>query len=106
MHGQKRVQPLYCERYTSLLSEKAGQKGTLTFQLMTFIISTRCTLNCKYCGQRLSKYAPADRIDYSYESVCRDFDNFMSAVDFVGMVSVIGGEPFIHPRLGDIVEHF
>lgn len=94
-----------CERYTSLLSQKLSTSSSLTFQLMTFIISTRCSLNCKYCGQRLSEYPPEDKVDFTFENIKRDIDHFMSAVDFVGMISIIGGEPFLHPDLVAIVKH-
>lgn len=94
-----------CEKYTSLLEKKINQASALTFQLMTFIISTRCTLNCKYCGQRLSEYAPEDRVDFPLDNIIRDIDNFLGAVDFVGMLSIIGGEPFIHPHLEQIISH-
>ncbi|WP_196805207.1 radical SAM protein [Butyrivibrio sp. AD3002] len=104
--GRKACSLCNCERYTNLSHEKVSNSNGLSFQLMTFIISTRCTLNCKYCGQRLSEYRYEDKIDYQFENICRDFDNFMDAVDYVGMISVIGGEPFIHPQVAEIVEYF
>ncbi|WP_373265346.1 radical SAM protein [Hungatella hathewayi] len=96
-----------CELYTNLLSGARGvaREEELVFQLITFIISTRCTLKCKYCGQRLNDYAPEDRKDFPLEQIKRDMDQFFSAVDFVGMVSVIGGEPLMHNQLKEIVSH-
>lgn len=94
-----------CKRYTSLLERRMNQTTSLTFQLMTFIISTRCTLNCKYCGQRLSEYAPENKVDFPLDHIIRDIDNFLDAVDFVGMISIIGGEPFVHPQLDKIINH-
>lgn len=96
-----------CQLYTNLLSGTKGlqRENDLIFQLMTFIISTRCTLKCKHCGQRLNDYSPGDKVDFPLENIKRDMDLFFEAVDFVGMVSVIGGEPLMHPRLKEIVAH-
>lgn len=94
-----------CERYTNLLQHKLNNTSSLTFQLITFIISTKCTLNCKYCGQRLSEYEPSQKVNFDKDAIVRDMDHFLSAVDFVGMVSVIGGEPFVHPDLEYIIHH-
>ncbi len=103
--GRKACSLCNCERYTSLLSKKMDAPGTLTFQLMTFIISTRCSLNCKYCGQRLSEYQTVDKKDFALADIKRDIDHFLGAVDFVGMISIIGGEPFLHPELSEIVDY-
>lgn len=94
-----------CERYANLLNKKLNTPKALMFQLITFIISTRCTLNCRYCGQRLSQYKTEDIIDFAVADIKRDIDYFLGAVDFVGMISIIGGEPFLHPNLLEIVEH-
>ena len=51
------------------------------------------------------EYKPENREDYDQETIFRDIDHIMEAVDFVGMVSVIGGEPFLHPQLPEIIEH-
>lgn len=103
--GRKACSLCNCERYTSLLNNRMRTPGTLTFQLMTFIISTRCSLNCRYCGQRLSEYLPEDKKDFALADIKRDMDHFLGAADFVGMVSIIGGEPFLHPQLLEIIEH-
>ena len=103
--GRKACSLCNCERYTKLLNQKINKQDMLTFQLMTFIISTRCSLNCKYCGQRLSEYRGEDKKDFPLENIKRDISNFLEAADFVGMISIIGGEPFVHPNLVEIVEH-
>lgn len=94
-----------CKRYVNLMNHKLESEDNLSFQLLTFIISSRCTLNCKYCGQRLAYYNKEDKKDIDIDIIKRDFDNIMDSVDFIGMISVIGGEPFIHPKLVDIVNY-
>ena len=92
-----------CVRYTNLLQgQNSHSDKKLIFQVMVFSISSLCTLNCKYCGQGLEKYPT--RKNYDKADIFRDIDNMMSSVDFVGMLSLIGGEPFIHPDIAEIVE--
>lgn len=95
-----------CARYANLIQgQMERDENSLTFQLLTFIISTRCSLKCRHCGQRLAEYRPEDRKDYAKQAIFRDIDHVMEAIDFVGMVSVIGGEPFLHPHLPEIIGH-
>lgn len=104
--SQKECSLCNCEKYVHLLSKKKGiEKIQLYFQLITFVISTRCTLKCKYCGQFLNDYSQDKKINFHKENIKRDIRNFFEAVDFIGMVSVIGGEPFLHPNLVEIVEY-
>lgn len=103
--GRKECSLCNCERYTNLLNRRMDAPGTLTFQLITFIISTRCSLNCRYCGQRLSEYKIEDKKNFALADIERDIDHFLGAIDFVGMISIIGGEPFLHPELSKIVEY-
>jgi MoaA/NifB/PqqE/SkfB family radical SAM enzyme len=62
-------------------------------------------LKCRYCGQRLTEFDKNDVKDFELADIKRDIDNFMDAADYVGMISIIGGEPFIHPQLAEIVRH-
>lgn len=95
-----------CRKYTNLLkSIYCTNKEELSFQLVTFIISTKCTLKCIHCGQRMNEYPDDKRMNFEFDNIKRDIDVFMDAVDFVGMISIIGGEPFLHPQLGEIIQH-
>ncbi len=95
-----------CQKYTNLRLNGIGQKaGSLVFQLMTFIITTRCSLRCKFCGQRLHDYPPEKILNYPLDSIKKDIDVFLRSTDFTGMISVIGGEPFLHRDIAEIVGH-
>lgn len=103
---QKACSLCNCKRYVSILEHKNNiTEKSLSFQLITFIISTVCTLKCKYCGQRMTEYAAQDRVIFPLSRILSDIDNFLSAVDFVGMISIIGGEPFVHKNIDEIVQH-
>lgn len=101
---QKACSLCNCQRYVNILSKKMEKKDDpIILQLVTFIISNKCTLKCKYCGQFITHYPVEERKNYDLDNILRDIKNFMDAVDFVGMVSIIGGEPFLHENLDKIV---
>jgi organic radical activating enzyme len=97
-----------CKRLPSLV-QKRGRKNhvaeALVFPVATFVINQKCTLRCRHCGQYINHYRTEDRINFGFERIKQDMDRFFDAVDAIGFVSVIGGEPFLHPQLSRIIEH-
>jgi len=70
---------------------------------VAIIATTKCTLNCKYC----LNYQPyiQDRQHYAIEKLKRDVDLFFSVFTSVAHFSVSGGEPFLHPQLGELLQY-
>lgn len=99
-----------CKRLPSMLYQQCKKahlndfNGELVFPVATFVINQRCTLKCLHCGQYMNSYAPEDRINFSFERVKTDIDRMFDAVDAIAFVSIIGGEPFLHPALNDIID--
>lgn len=99
-----------CQRLPSLLQMQCGtaQPGSsaeLVWPVATFVVNQKCTLECRHCGQYINHYAPQDRVNFPLERIKTDIDRICAAVDAIGYVSIIGGEPFLHPALLDIVDH-
>jgi hypothetical protein len=100
-----------CKRLPSLLHRhcralhSSNFSDELTLNVATFVINQKCTLKCKHCGQYMNSYLPADRINFSLDRIKRDIDRIFAAVDAIGFVSIIGGEPFLHPDLNDIIDY-
>lgn len=97
-----------CKKYVNLI-ERNNKNYTddIIFQTLTFIISRKCTLQCVNCGQRLNSYPPEKTINYPLKSIKKEIDIMLdNVVDVIGMISLIGGEPFLHPNMVEIVEHF
>jgi hypothetical protein len=67
------------------------------------IITTRCTLNCKYC----LNYQPyiKNKKHYDLAGIKRDVDLFFGVHDKVEYFAVSGGEPFLHPGLGELLQY-
>jgi len=99
-----------CQRLPSLLKqhcikEHPIQKGELIWPVATFVLNQKCTLECRHCGQYINHYRPEARVNFPLERIKTDIDRIFAAVDAIGYVSLIGGEPFLHPGLIEIVQH-
>ena len=64
----------------------------------------RCNFDCSYCGADLhdntSKHMPFEKFEYAVKTM-REF-----YADKQIRMSITGGEPFVHPRILDILELF
>jgi organic radical activating enzyme len=69
---------------------------------LDFPITTRCTLNCRDCMQYIP-YRP--KHDIPIETLKQELDALFRNVSFVGEISIIGGEPFLHKQLPDLLEY-
>jgi len=71
---------------------------------MTLVVNQVCTLSCKFCTSYLNRYTPESRINFSVAQVVEDVKTFFDAVDSVGTITIMGGEPFLHPDISTIVQ--
>ncbi len=96
---------VYCQRVGSIMrARKHTEENPLHLTSITFIINQRCSLKCKCCTSYMNEYALEERVDIPLERICEDIDRFFDAVDSVGTVTVMGGEPFMHPDLAKIIQ--
>jgi organic radical activating enzyme len=99
-----------CKRLPSLLQKQCQADNPndftdqLVFPVATFAINQKCTLQCTHCGQYINHYQAHERINFPLERIRTDIDCLFAAVDSIGYVSIIGGEPFVHPGLSEIIE--
>lgn len=100
-----------CDLMMNLLksSKETSNRGLfdtpeLSFQIITFVITHKCTLECMHCGQYIPYFQEEMKRHIPLERISRDIDTFFSAIDTVGFVSLIGGEPFTHPDLIAIID--
>lgn len=96
---------VYCKRIQGILSKEVKSENPLMLPSITLIINQRCSLKCKFCTSYMNEYGLDERIDFPLERICGDIDAFFSAVDLVGTITVMGGEPFMHPDLSKIIGH-
>lgn len=96
---------IYCHRIMSIISEQFHSDDPVYLPSITLVINQVCSLGCKYCTSYMNLYPKAERINFSLEQITSDIDKFFGAVDAVGTITVMGGEPFLHPNISDIIKH-
>ena len=67
------------------------------------VITSRCTLKCQNCNMFIGHVTEPQ--DISFESLKNNFDLFFDSVDFVYEYTLLGGEPFLHKDLKEIISY-
>lgn len=78
-------------------------KGKVHLTRVNTSITTKCSLNCRHCNMFMPFYKEPAHIPY--EEICRDFESLFRCVDKVYAVSLLGGEPFLHPQVNEIIRY-
>ncbi len=99
---------LVCQRATSIIRNendmnKPGER--IDFTYIAYIVNNICNLGCKYCFQYINNYPNDKKYNVPIDVLKHDVDVFMSTIDSTGSITVMGGETFIHPDLGEFIEH-
>ncbi len=66
-------------------------------------ITSYCNLKCKYCSASIPYYLNTYHIDLDF--LLKQLNAYLDVIDGVETFRVIGGEPFLHPNLADILDH-
>lgn len=102
--GSMCCRSIFCQRLSSIVKSRSESKNPLHMFSVTLIINQRCSLKCKCCTSYMNEYPIEERKDIPLDRICDDIDRFFDAMDSVGTVTVMGGEPFMHPQLSDIIQ--
>lgn len=94
---------IFCQRLSNIVKAENDNDKPLHMFSVTLIINSRCSLGCKCCTSYMNAYPKEKRKDVPVEQIYEDIDKFFDAMDSVGTVTVMGGEPFMHPDLSKIV---
>lgn len=67
------------------------------------LVTERCNLNCSHCNMFIPHYDnPAHR---EVDVIIRDIDLFFSKTDYVSILHLVGGEPFLYPNIDGVIQH-
>lgn len=76
-------------------------ENILSFFYINVCITQKCNLKCKYCSHLIPLFnAP---IHYELVKILQSIDRFLDAIDYLHHIGILGGEPFLHPDLINIV---
>jgi len=70
----------------------------------TIEITYDCTLKCRLCSN-YSPYVPLDLRRYPLQVCTKAIDKFFQIITYVGIFTISGGEPLLHPNLFELLEH-
>ncbi len=75
--------------------------------LMDYMITTRCTLNCKNCNTKIPEFNKnKTHVQITtFEQFKKDIDIFLKSVDFIKILFLVGGEPTLAPELDKIIAY-
>ncbi len=102
-NGSMICRSMFCERLHRIVKAQ-NDRGGLFLPNITFMITSYCSLGCKYCVSYMNSYSQERRFHFSVEQIEKDIDAIFSAVDSIGSITIQGGEPFLHPDLDCIVQ--
>jgi organic radical activating enzyme len=83
---------------------KDDKKRSKRNAMIGYPLGKVCTLNCRHCCESLPLYSGRQRSFVDTETVKRDIERLASACEYITKVEFIGGEPFLHPGLEEIVQ--
>lgn len=75
----------------------------LYVKVISFLCTTKCNLNCISC-LNFTSYNQKKK-HYDIGQLKKDVDSFFSAIDYIDLFHVCGGEPFLYPHLAELLEY-
>lgn len=68
------------------------------------VLTEKCTLKCKDCANLMQYYEKPENIEM--DNIFETFDNFLSTIDVLLEMRVLGGEPFLVKDIDKLIEHY
>lgn len=84
----------------SISERRPTEETYLQIGKVAVFITERCTLNCKNCNILIPCYRNPQNLDKN--EIIQSVKNFSASVDWIQNLCLTGGEPFLHPDLGEI----
>lgn len=69
---------------------------------LDFIVTTKCSLRCRDCSNLMQYYGHPE--NFSEIELKQNLQNLLIYVSHINELRVIGGEPFMNPKLADILK--
>lgn len=81
------------------------EKNELNIPQCEFVVTTRCSLKCKYCSNLMPLFDENTHSDLTFEDFKKDFDILTNNVNKIRKFSFIGGEPLINKELYKMLDY-
>lgn len=80
-------------------------ENNICVNMMVLHVTTRCTLKCKGCSYLTDYFRPFEQKDSDFDKLIHSFNVLMKNIDYVNILEIIGGEPFLYKKLGDLINY-
>ena len=67
------------------------------------LVTEKCNLACSFCNMFIPHYELPKHRDT--QIILNDIDSYFNLVDYVSIFHLVGGEPFLHPNIKDVIEY-
>lgn len=67
------------------------------------LVTEKCTLACSHCNMFMPHFVSPNHRDIGI--IKSDIDSFFNLTDYVSVFHLVGGEPFLHPQIEDVIEY-
>ena len=91
----------FIDYYLSIYAVYA--KNIVYFPSISFLVTTKCNLNCKAC-LNFTEFNKNPR-HYDVDQLKKNTNSFFKAIDRVGKFHISGGEPFLFPEYIEIIRY-
>lgn len=93
-----------CKRYSNIIYRIYDKKEKLFINTLDVYLTQKCSLGCKYCYIYTNSYPQEKKVHFNTSQILQDIDKICDAASYIKRMVPFGGEPFLHPDVGVIVE--
>jgi organic radical activating enzyme len=98
-----------CPVLSGYLRDKSGfdataAQGTPNVKMIGYVLGSICSLNCQHCCESIPYLRSSDKSFVPKATVIGDIRKYASACEFITLLEFVGGEPFLHPGMVDILD--
>ncbi len=86
----------------SLLAQKR-KEDHLAVNGVDLVLTEKCSLKCKDCSNLMQFYSKP--IDEDFDELIASIDTFLTTVDYVHEIRLIGGEPLMYKKIDLVINH-
>ena len=84
-------------------TSKARPHSSKNLKMIGYVLGQVCTLNCAQCCESIPYFPKEMRKQVPTESVINDIQKVTSGIEFLTILEFVGGEPFLHKGLAEIM---
>lgn len=88
--------------YQHFMKNTSISQVMVEFFYVNLCITQKCTLKCKHCNHLIPGFKNA--VHYEIEQIKQVFRVLFRGVNYIYKLGILGGEPFLHPQLYEIIE--